>query len=77
MMQRLLCHRVAQYYGLDTSTVDEGEDQGKILARRTHITGMPLVRHFTNLTQVLLPLTLKMSMAYLFVVHATGKAGRC
>ncbi|KAL0037170.1 hypothetical protein WJX79_003762 [Trebouxia sp. C0005] len=42
--QRLLCHRVAQYYGLDTSTVDEGEDQGKILARRTHITGMPLVR---------------------------------
>lgn len=43
-MQRLLCHRVAQYYGLDTSTIDEGEDQGKILARRTLVTGIPVVR---------------------------------
>lgn len=42
--QRLLCHRVAQYYGLDTSTIDEGEDQGKILARRTLVTGIPVVR---------------------------------
>ena len=63
MMQRLLCHRVAQYYGLDTSTVDEGEDQGKILAQRTHITGMPLVSRSTSLAQVLLPLTLQMLMA--------------
>ena len=40
VLQRLLCHRVAQYYGLDTSTIDEGEDQGKILARRTAITAI-------------------------------------
>ncbi len=76
-MQRLLCHRVAQYYGLDTSTVDEGEDQGKILARRTHITGMPLVGHCTSLTQVLLPFTLKTLVVQLFVVHAAGEVGRC
>ncbi|KAL3143822.1 hypothetical protein ABBQ32_003649 [Trebouxia sp. C0010 RCD-2024] len=42
--QRLLCHRVAQYYGLDTSTIDEGEDQGKILARRTAVTAIPGVQ---------------------------------
>lgn len=41
VLQRLLCHRVAQYYGLDTSTIDEGEDQGKILARRTAVTAIP------------------------------------
>ena len=43
-LQRLLAHRVSQFYGLETSTVEEGEKQGRILAKRTPKTKLPLVR---------------------------------
>ncbi|GFR48111.1 hypothetical protein Agub_g9936 [Astrephomene gubernaculifera] len=33
--QRMLAHRVGQYYGLQTSTVDYEESQGRVLAIRT------------------------------------------
>ncbi|KAK9832459.1 hypothetical protein WJX74_010797 [Apatococcus lobatus] len=42
--QRLLAHRTAQYYGLDTSTVQDGEEQGKVLAVKTEQTKIPLVK---------------------------------
>ncbi len=43
-LQRLLAHRVSQFYGLETSTVEEGEKQGRILAKRTPLTKLPVVR---------------------------------
>ncbi|KAK9803296.1 hypothetical protein WJX72_009548 [[Myrmecia] bisecta] len=39
--ERLLAHRVAQYYGLETWTVIDGEHRGKISARKTASTAVP------------------------------------
>lgn len=44
-VQRLLAHRVAQYYGLETATVEgEDPDKGKIRAAKTPNTRAPKVR---------------------------------
>ncbi|KAK2079719.1 hypothetical protein QBZ16_002114 [Prototheca wickerhamii] len=42
--QRLLAHRVAQHWGLDTSIIQQGPDQGRILATRTPRTGPPRLK---------------------------------
>ena len=41
---RLLVHRTAQHWGLDTSTVNQGPDHGSILAVRTPRTGLPTTK---------------------------------
>lgn len=41
---RLLTHRTAQHWGLDTSTISQGPDQGRIMATRTPKTGPPKLR---------------------------------
>lgn len=42
-LQRLLAHRTAQHWGLETSTVNHGPEQGRILALRTPATRPPQV----------------------------------
>lgn len=42
-LQRLLAHRTAQHWGLETSTVNHGPEQGRILAIRTPSTKPPQV----------------------------------
>jgi hypothetical protein len=42
-LQRLLAHRTAQHWGLETSTVAHGPDQGRINATRTPATRPPQV----------------------------------
>ena len=59
-VQRLLAHRVAQYYGLETCTVEEGAHQGHILARRTPATKPPLVGHAS-------PVRMQLQVALLLV----------
>lgn len=44
LLQRLLAHRTAQHWGLETSTVNHGPEQGRILAIRTPSTRQPPVR---------------------------------
>ncbi|KAH7624982.1 hypothetical protein Ndes2526B_g00357 [Nannochloris sp. 'desiccata'] len=41
---RLLVHRTAQHWGLDTSTLSQGPDHGSILAVRTVRTGPPQIK---------------------------------
>jgi len=41
---RLLVHRTAQHWGLDTSTLSQGPDHGSILAVRTVHTGPPQIK---------------------------------
>jgi SUZ domain len=41
---RLLVHRTAQHWGLDTSTLSQGPDHGSILAVRTVRTGIPQIK---------------------------------
>ena len=43
-LQRLLAHRTAQHWGLETSTINHGPDQGRIVAIRTPATRQPQVR---------------------------------
>ena len=50
---RLLTHRTAQHWGLDTSTINQGPDQGCILAVRTPRTGPPPIK------LALLPVTME------------------
>lgn len=42
--ERLLAHRTAQHWGMDTSTISHGADQGRIVATRTPASGIPKVR---------------------------------
>lgn len=42
--ERLLAHRVAQHWGLETTIISQGPDQGRILASRSPRTGSPRVR---------------------------------
>ncbi len=44
--QRMLAHRVGQYYGLQTSTVDYEENQGRVVAVRTESCANPKVREW-------------------------------
>ena len=44
ILQRLLTHRTAQHWGLETSTIAQGEDQGRIVATRTPAAGPPPVK---------------------------------
>lgn len=41
--QRLLAHRTAQHWGLETTTISQGPDQGKIVAYRAPQTAVPKV----------------------------------
>jgi hypothetical protein len=41
---RLLTHRTAQHWGLETSTISQGPDQGRIMATRTPKTGRPKLK---------------------------------
>lgn len=43
-VQRLLAHRTAQHWGLETSTINQGPEQGRIVALRTHASRPPQVR---------------------------------
>ena len=47
VLQRLLVHRVCNFYGLETCKVVEGVHQGKILASRTSRTRLPLVSYYS------------------------------
>ncbi|KAI3431672.1 hypothetical protein D9Q98_004719 [Chlorella vulgaris] len=42
--ERLLAHRTAQHWGLETSTINQGPEQGRIVALRTHASRPPQVK---------------------------------
>ncbi|KAL6782781.1 hypothetical protein ACKKBG_A08105 [Auxenochlorella protothecoides x Auxenochlorella symbiontica] len=42
--ERLLAHRVAQHWGLETTIISQGPDQGRILASRSFHTGSPSIK---------------------------------
>lgn len=48
LLQRLLAHRVAQHYGLETTTIDSGEDQVKVKATKGPNTRHPQASAFLS-----------------------------
>jgi hypothetical protein len=50
LSQRMLAHRVGQHYGLQTSTVDYEECNGRVIGVRTKYTQATKVRQALQIT---------------------------